>query len=227
MALKSLEDNVQKGIEKSLETAQKLPGLVKTGLSKGLETLLNQLIRLDEEQGKGFAPCDEKVIQLTLGDVSQTFFIIYQITDKQGEFSVQTTLMGAPDCHIKTRLGALINQQPAERITGDEILAQQFLNALADLEIDWEEHLSHYTGDLVAFKVGHAVRTGIDAKQQAKQKAGDTFKEYLQFEVNLLPTQHQVAAFNQKVNATQSAVDALENRINALFASVNSAHSAK
>ena len=217
MALKSLEDNVQKGIEKSLETAQKLPGLVKTGLSKAIETLLNQLIRLDEEQGKGFAPCDEKVIQLTLGDVSQTFFIIYQITDKQGEFSVQTTLMGAPDCHIKTRLGALINQQPAERITGDEMLAQQFLTALSDLEIDWEEQLSHYTGDLVAFKVGHAVRSGLDAKQQAKQKAGDTFKEYLQFEVNLLPTKHQVAAFAQKVKTTETAVNALEARIDALL----------
>lgn len=204
-------------MQKLTETAQKLPGLLVSGIAKGLETLLNQLLKRDEDQGAAFAPCDEKVIQLSLSDMGNTFFITHQINDDQADFTVQTHLMGQADAHIRIALGDLMAKNPAEKIVGDVALGQTFLDALYSVEIDWEEQLSHVTGDLIAFKVGHAVRSGLKTKQVAKQKIGDTLKEYLQFEVNLLPTKHQVSAFKQKVQTTAEAVDALDARIAALM----------
>lgn len=214
---RTMQTQMKNLAEKTLENAENLPGLALTGFSKALETLLNQLVRLDEDQGIAFQSLDEKVIQLTLTDLGITLFVIYQIPQEQtGVFSVQTHLMGRADAHIKTTLSGLILKQTAQEISGEMELGKTFINALKDLEIDWEEHLSHYTGDLIAFKVGHGVRSAKASSQKAKQKIGDTFKEYLQFEINAVPTASQVKRFKQDVSVIADEVDSLAARIDAL-----------
>ncbi|QAB14640.1 ubiquinone biosynthesis accessory factor UbiJ [Hydrogenovibrio thermophilus] len=196
---------------------EKSPGLVKTALSKLFETLLNQAVQLDDMQGQALAPCDEKVVQLTFTDLGQTFFLIYQIdADNQGAFSVQNHLMGAPDTHIQLTSLDWIARQPNYDASGDETLAADFIQGVYTLNIDWEEQLSKITGDMVAFKVGSTVREGRKTVESAKRKAGHTLREYLQFEIELLPTGPQVQRFKRDVQQTTQAVDALEKRLQAL-----------
>lgn len=196
---------------------EKSPGLVKTALSKLFETLLNQAVQLDDMQGQALAPCDEKVVQLTFTDLGQTFFLIYQIdADNQGAFSVQNHLMGAPDTHIQLTSLDWIARQPNYDASGDETLAADFIQGVQSLNIDWEEQLSKITGDLVAFKIGSTVREGRKSVESAKRKASDTLREYLQFEIELLPTGPQVQRFKRDVQQTTQAVDALEKRLQAL-----------
>jgi len=200
-----------------MDTSENSPGLVKTSLSKLFETLLNQAIQLDDQQGQAFAACDEKVIQLTLTDFAQTFFLIYQVPpDGHGRFSVQNHLMGSPDCHLTFSCNDWIQNQPACQISGDEAVAQSFIEAVKTLEIDWEEQLSKLTGDLIAFKVGSTIRQGQKTSREAKQKIGETLKEYLQFEIEVLPTHSQINRFTQKVQQTTQAVDRLAERIERL-----------
>lgn len=209
------------------DTTENSPGLARNVLSKGIEALLNQAIRLDEDAGEGFAPCDEKVIQLTFTDFGITQFIIYQIdathnetTDTDGSapgrFTVQSHLLGAPDAHLQMTLADILQGPDAVKTFGDKSLAADFLDALKNLEIDWEEQLSKLTGDLVAFKVGSTVRRGQKNLNIAQQKIADTLKEYLQFEVELLPTTSQVKRFNQQVSDTAEDIEALAARIEAL-----------
>jgi ubiquinone biosynthesis protein UbiJ len=196
---------------------EKSPGLVKTALSKLFETLLNQAVQLDDMQGQALAPCDEKVVQLTFTDLGQTFFLIYQIdADNPGTFSVQNHLMGAPDTHIQLTSLDWIGRQPNYEASGDEALAADFIQGVQSLNIDWEEQLSKITGDLVAFKIGSTVREGRKSVESAKRKAGDTLREYLQFEIELLPTAPQIQRFKRDVQHTTQAVDALEKRLQAL-----------
>ncbi|MDG4811993.1 hypothetical protein P8629_03135 [Hydrogenovibrio sp. 3SP14C1] len=200
-----------------MDTSENSPGLVNTSLSKLFETLLNQAIQLDDQQGQAFAACDEKVIQLTLTDFAQTFFLIYQIQpDGHGIFSVQNHLMGSPDCHLKFSCNDWIQNQPAYNISGDETVAEAFIEAVKTLEIDWEEQLSKVTGDLIAFKVGSTVRQGQKTSREAKQKIGETLKEYLQFEIEVLPTHSQINRFAHNVQQTTQAVDQLAERIQRL-----------
>lgn len=209
------------------DTTENAPGLARNLLAKGIETLLNQALKLDEDASEAFAPCDEKVIQLTFTDFQITFFIIYQIATPNndandenafGHFTVQSHLLGAPDAHLQMTVADLLKGPDAVKTFGDQALAADFLQALKGLEIDWEEQLSKLTGDLIAFKVGSTVRRGQKHLNVAQQKIADTLKEYLQFEVELLPTASQVKRFNQQVNETASAVDTLADRINALTA---------
>lgn len=211
------------------DATEKSPGLARNLLAKGIEALLNQALKLDEDAGEAFAPCDEKVIQLTFTDFEITQFIIYQIatsntdttdsdTLSQGSFTVQSHLLGAPDAHLQMTVADLLQGPDAVKTFGDQALATDFLQALKNLEIDWEEQLSKLTGDLIAFKVGSTVRRGQKHLNVAQQKIADTLKEYLQFEVELLPTSSQVNRFNQQVTETTDAVDALAERIEALTA---------
>ncbi|MCF6345971.1 MAG: hypothetical protein L3J00_05820, partial [Thiomicrorhabdus sp.] len=100
---------------------------------------------------------------------------------------------------------------------GDTQLAQAFINALCTLDIDWEEQLSHYTGDLIAFKIGHGIRSLFSTQQAVKDNVSQTVKEYLQFEIEAVPTKSQVKRFCQNVDTLKQDFDALEARINKLM----------
>jgi len=220
----------------SANAAEKSPGLARNLVAKGIETLLNQAIKLDEDAGEGFACCDEKVIQLTFTDFELTFFIIYQLPEShdetaqamavsQGHFTVQSHLQGEPDAHLQMTVADCLQGSDAVKTFGGKALATDFLQALKGLEIDWEEQLSKLTGDLIAFKVGSTVRRGQKHLNSAQQKIAETLKEYLQFEVELLPTASQVNRFNHHVTETTDAVESLANRIEVLQATHNPADS--
>jgi len=192
----------------------KLPGLVNISFSKTFEVAFNTAIRLDEMQGKAFLALDGKVVELWIAPVKFPLFCIIN----NGEIVTQTALNGEADATLKTGLRQLrvLAQEghfETKFIRGDEQLGQQFVQAMESLEIDWEEHLSHYTGDLVAFKIGHGLRSAMQRKQDAKSYMGETFKEYLQFEINTLPARHQVEHFIEDVETVKQGVDHLAERI--------------
>lgn len=195
------------------------PGLVNISLSKTIESVLNTALRLDEQKGQAFKALEDKVIKVTLTPVSSPLYFLFT----NYMVSVQNQLTGEPDAAIKCTLfdfmSLPINRTlPTSLIEGDRALALQFIDGLCGLDIDWEEHLSHYTGDLVAFKIGHGVRSFFEQKQTTKNNLGETVKEYLQFEINALPTQSQVQDFAHKVQQTDDDVDQLALRIEALLA---------
>ena len=188
---------------------------INTTLSKAFEIILNQKIKLDEEQGSAFDKVDEKVIQLVFTDIKQTFFVIYQRSDELGSFVVQSHLLGQADSKLTTTIIDWISHKTTAK--EDDAIGFDFLNALHTIEIDWEEMLSKYTGDLIAFQVGNTIRKGQEKSNVAKQKMGKTMEEYLHFEANLLPTKSQVNRFKKQVQETATAIDALEQRIETLL----------
>ncbi|BBN60389.1 ubiquinone biosynthesis accessory factor UbiJ [Hydrogenovibrio marinus] len=211
MSTENLQDNTQ-----GIDTTQQWTS---TTLAKIFETILNQSVAMDEMQGIGFQMLDEKVIQLTFTDLKLTFFIIYQLdaaknekSTRLGHFTVQAHLMGSADTHIKTTLTDWLRRNTET----ESPLGSAFLAALYTIDIDWEEQLSHFTGDFIAFNISQTARSTKQNFKAAKQKAGVTLKEYLQFEINLLPTKLQVAHFNQEVEDLADEVDALAARVDAL-----------
>ena len=201
----------------------KQTGLLSLTMAKAIEVTLGEAIRLNEVQGREFEPLEDSVIALYLSDIKQSFnflFTSYGVTVSSGDSQNESSQMA--DSTIETTIRELMSLPkraglPNCVLTGDVVKAEQFIHALASLEIDWGEHLSHYTGDLIAFKVGHGIRSLLQAKQSFKAQAGETLKEYLQFELQTLPTQSQVKHFNQQVNETATALDALEQRIDQLI----------
>ena len=189
---------------------EKTPGLLEMSLAKTIEWMFNKAVSMDEFEGDSLVAVDEKVIQLTFTDLAQTFFVTYY-ADHQ-HFTVQNHLMGAADAHVKTT----VSDWMSHKTQSDEALAQTFIAAMQAIEIDWEEHLSKYVGDTVAFHMGNTVRSGKKNLNGVSEKVGETLREYLQFEINLLPTKSQVSFFNQQVSETAERVEQLQQKIQSL-----------
>lgn len=190
------------------EEHENLPGLVAMTFSKALEWMFNQALKMDEFEGASLQDLDETVVQLTFRDLHQTAFITYYADAHQ--FCVQSHLMGAPDAHVQTTVADWVSH----RTQSDQALGQAFVEAMQSMKLDWEEALSHYVGDQIAFQVGHGARTLKKQGQAAKHKVNSTLREYLQFELNALPTRDQVTRFNQEVSALEDRVIALEKALN-------------
>jgi len=202
-----------------------LPSPLQAMLCAATEKMLNGLIHLDPFHH--FEAFEGKVFYIVITDFtteneSRTgdfgkFFLIFH----QNQIAVQTQLQGEPDATLSTDLYSLKRlkkNQGLMRLTlsGDVALAEQLIEQFAQLEPDWEEALSHYCGDFLAFQISHFFRKLGELSQKQRQYLGDTTAEYLHYEINLLPTQSQVNTWQQQVTETTDTVNALEKRIEML-----------
>jgi ubiquinone biosynthesis protein UbiJ len=87
---------------------------------------------------------------------------------------------------------------------------------LDGLDIDWEEHLSHLTGDIVAHKMGNLVRGIFSWGKQTTKILSQDAAEYLQEESRELPNRREVDAFLKNIDILRSDVDRLEMRVSRL-----------
>lgn len=186
-------------------------------LAEALEKTFNGSLRLDSDHGASIRALPECIITLQILPLKTPFFCL--INEQQ--ISVQTHLQGESDASISAQATDWIALKQAKDLScfelgGNRDLAEQFLKALAEIDIDWEEHLSKITGDLIAFKVGHGVRSYMQLKRDQRDYITQTLKEYLQFELQAVPSKPQVASFAQEVSEIEQRLQELEQRFNQL-----------
>ena len=95
-------------------------------------------------------------------------------------------------------------------------VAQAFERLLKQIDIDWEEMLSRYTGDAIAYQVGNLVRGLKNWGQQSTNAFADDLRDYLQIEAQYLPLPDEVEAFNNAVDDLRAAAERLEMRVQRL-----------
>ncbi len=133
---------------------------------------------------------------------------------------------GAADAMVRgsplslLRLNASAN---AERLFGGEVVvegdpevARQFQAVFARMDVDWEEHLSRITGDVIAHQIGTGVRGFLDWGRQAAATLGRDVAEYLQEERRTLPNREEVERLLSAVDELRIDSDRLEARIRRL-----------
>jgi ubiquinone biosynthesis protein UbiJ len=188
---------------------------------EGLERAINRLLELDPETCARLAALHGRTICL---DLSGTGLRLHFVPGHDGRLQLLGSIEGEPD---STLTGSPIDllragdksQGAAQlfggrvQITGDTRVGQQFSQALADLDIDWEEQLSHLTGDIAAHEIGRGARALSDQARRLRSSAGDNLSEYLTEEVRLLPHRFEVEDFLADVDTLRDDVDRLEARI--------------
>jgi len=128
------------------------------------------------------------------------------------------------DALVSGRLMALVNlasqedkpstsMQERVRFDGDVKLAQRLQRIMAGLDIDWEEVLAHYTGDVAAVQLhqraqrfGNWLRQGADSLLQ-------TTAEYLNEESRWTPTAVEFERFQSQVTTLRNDVARAEARL--------------
>ena len=93
------------------------------------------------------------------------------------------------------------------RISGDADIAIDFRALLDILRPDWEEELSHLTGDAIAHETGRALHGFADWAGRARRSLGRSIAEYLTEESRDLVASTELEEFNSGVDQTAAAVD--------------------
>ena len=97
-------------------------------------------------------------------------------------------------------------------IIGDLQLGRHLQSMLASFDIDWEELLSQYLGDIAAHQIGNVVRGVSGWADEARHTLAQDTVEYLRNEAAILVETREIAAFVDAVDTLRSDVDRLEAR---------------
>jgi ubiquinone biosynthesis protein UbiJ len=186
------------------------------------ESALNAALHLDPYTVRRLGSLAGKVVAVELHGVNLTLFLALQ-TDR---IEVRGEHAGAADARLSgtplafARLGLSGDRAALHsgdvQISGDTDLGQKLRDILAAMDIDWEEHLSRFTGDVVAHQAGNAARASQRWAQQSSAALLQDAGEYLKYERELLPDRAQVETFIQQVDVLRDDVERLEARVQRL-----------
>ena len=188
-------------------------------LTEALETSINLVLKKDPDTLKKFSALQGKVIAFEITELNFTLYLFPHTEGVQVQYlyegQADTTLQGSPLAFINMSLGDSTESffSGEIRIKGDIELGQYFKRILEQLDLDWEEWLSEYSGDLIAFKAGSLIRNlntwGKDTFKTLKLDAS----EYLQDEGQLSPHPEEIEYFANNVSQLRDDTARLEARI--------------
>lgn len=138
--------------------------------------------------------------------------------DWDGEVDVHMT--GKPSDLIKMGAAGKTPVTPGKvnvRIEGDLHVGQQFKKILDELQIDWEELLSQYIGDIAAHHSSNILRSISTHVRQAVVTTAQNASEYVRYEARMTPAGWRVEEFIDDVDKLREDVDRMSMRIDRLL----------
>jgi ubiquinone biosynthesis protein UbiJ len=197
-------------------------------ITSGIEMAMNQLLKLDEDSQLRLKKLSGKSLQVTIKELPWP--LLFTFSD---QIDVRTVISNdnnlAPtsetvDCLIEINLETLpklrdssqltqLIQQKQLNLIGDIYVAQTFSALLKDLDIDWEEQLSGYTGDVVAHQTFTSMRTLFDtAKTQIEQGAIELGERLTQSD-SIAVKPSEMFEFSKGVSELRGAAERLSARV--------------
>ncbi len=202
-----------------------------------MESTINAYLALDPQVQKKLAGLQGRVIAMELESSPRARLLtLYMLPGKNG-IELLTQYAGEPDTTLSGTPLALAKMSLAPKfeaanldcpnasevmfsgdvvIRGDVELGQRFRRILDEMDFDWEEQLSHLTGDIIAHKAGNVLREVGQWWQQAISTLGHDATEFMQQETELLPEADELSQFMHEVDVLRGDLDRLEARIRRL-----------
>lgn len=180
-----------------------------------LEKAINQYVALDPEIDEKRQPLEGKCLKLIIKPVTLYFsFDKDKITlSNDSHQSPDATLEGYPLSFLKLHfsdadhLFSLFKTDIS--IQGDIEVGQQVKALFESIDIDWEEHLSQLTGDIIAHQVATVLKRTQTFGEGLLKSTQKNMTDYLQEECRLLPTKEELNDFYDDVDTLRLRVDRL------------------
>jgi ubiquinone biosynthesis protein UbiJ len=197
-------------------------------ITSGVELAMNQLLKLDDDSQQRLKKIAGKSLQVTIKELPWPLLFTFsdqidvravitadnnvEATSEPLDCLIELNLETLPKLRDSSQLTQLIQQKHLNLI-GDIYVAQTFSALLKDLDIDWEEQLSGYTGDVVAHQTFTSMRTLFDkAKTQIEQGAIE-LGEHLTQSDSIAIKPSEMSEFSRGVTHLRSATERLSARI--------------
>lgn len=199
---------------------------------KSLETIINKLLVLEPHNKKYLSQLNNKEICIFITNLNLSVHASlnneYLFLDLNKEKdSANVIISGNSASFIKflaltniannsgtsnTSNNSLSNLKGIS-FSGDLETARALQELIANLEIDWEEQLSHITGDIIAHQIGNLFRSTKLGLRSASGNLQEMLTEYIHFEARLSPTKEEVAEFINNVDDIRNDQDRLNEKI--------------
>jgi len=190
-----------------------------------LEDGCNRLLRLDGDTLRSLGDLDGRVFCLRVnsegkGEQGPAMYFFpseggFQVRSEH-DGKVDVTITGNPPAFLKLVMGEFapsLTGSGQMQITGDLELGQRFQKILKNIDIDWEEYLSRYVGDVVAHRIGHVARQFRGWTRHVGQTLRQDFAEVMTEELQVAARPEAVKSFMDRVDRVRADVDRLEKRI--------------
>lgn len=187
----------------------------------GLEGAINHLLSLDDGAAKNLVPLSGKQLKVSLRELPRP--LLFAFSDRVDVLVAYNEDVKA-DCSLSLSLSTLQILQDPSQITnlirqnkldlqGDIHVAQDFSALIKQLDIDWEEHLSRYTGDVFAHTVFSTGRRLFETIRSKSDAILSTLSEGAVEEKQLAAHPIAVEHFCLEVNTLRSDADRFEARL--------------
>ncbi len=188
-----------------------------------LASALNHYLALDPEAPEKLTAFDGKVICIDVRGPNRKIYLLMNGNRirvvRTYETEPDATIIGSPAALFK--LGVHRDSAPLffageVEIRGDTRLGRQFKSLLAEMEIDWEEHLSRFTGDIAAHRIACLFTDLRKWSRTAADNLADDVGEYLQEESRDVVSGAEMEMFYQQVDRLRDDTERLKARIDRL-----------
>ncbi len=181
-----------------------------------IEKIVNKVLSLDEETLMSLAVLTGKVFEI---DILNTDIRIFILPTIEG-ITLVSEYEGKADVAIKGQLASLVNMITAGKIGVGDIeidgsvgLAQKFQSILKNMDVDWEEYLSHFIGDMATRKTANLLKGVSRFAITTGKTIGLDISEYLRYEKETVLDKSELDKFNQSVDELRNDLDRLQKRV--------------
>lgn len=201
--------------------AIKLPGVDQ------LSRAINSYFSLDPEMAEKISAFKDRVIAIELQGLNKTFYLLPRNGASGGlvidveehiDGEADTTLRGTPLALFKMGLASDIAPMMLKgeiEIDGDIRLGKEFKKVLAEMDVDWEEHLANLIGDVPAHHASQLMRKFFNWSRQSRDSLMSNVSEYLQEESRDVISGAELEMFYNSVDRLRDDVDRLRARVDA------------
>ncbi|WP_058534115.1 ubiquinone biosynthesis accessory factor UbiJ [Legionella saoudiensis] len=192
---------------------------------KALQKAINTAISLDEQMPSKLQALNGKILEMIIAPLNVRFFIQFN----QGAVELLDHYEGQADTIIHSSPLGLIRLSllPASkarslfndkiRMSGNMELGQHVKKLFDEMDIDWEGHLAHFTGDVVAHQLGSFVRKSLSFTKRIDESMRQNMSEYLQEELRILPSKNELEDFYKEVDELSLSTERLQAHVNHLI----------
>lgn len=192
---------------------------MKNALISAIEKAVNRLLALDPDSEKRLIKLQDKTAVIELLGLSLVFNLFFdrgKIRFAAEVHQPDVTIRGTPLSLAQVTLNKTKRQKFFAEdvvIEGDAELGQQIILLFDELDIDWEENLSQWIGDVPAHQIGKIARKTQSVAKQLFESVTQNVNEYVHEEINFFPTREQLNDFFNDIDETRMHADRLEARI--------------
>jgi ubiquinone biosynthesis protein UbiJ len=193
-----------------------------TAALAGLEKLINSALRYDPGTRIALGKLSDQILAVTISSPALT---IYLTPDDEG-VRLMSQWEGEVHTHLYGSLPALIKLVSSERtsftdsgveVVGNTGLLVDLQRLLKNLDIDWEEALSEFLGDIVGHQSAEAIRSGVNYTRDRADELRRSTSEFLTEELQALVSKNELEDFYQQVDDLRLQLDRLEARARKLM----------